>query len=97
MAGNDTEGLRYGTIQTTEKYYLTWKEDGPGDNPLDRALHQLCDKRRFLELVHDFIVFDAGVKKLCRHNGTSACAPLRITCAAARGASSGTRRAAGRA
>jgi type I restriction enzyme, R subunit len=28
MAGNDTEGLRYGTIQTPEKYYLTWKEDG---------------------------------------------------------------------
>ena len=27
MAGNDTEGLRYGTIQTPEKYYLTWKED----------------------------------------------------------------------
>jgi hypothetical protein len=37
MAGNDTEGLRYGTIQTPEKYYLTWKEAvGPGDNPLDR-------------------------------------------------------------
>src|SRR5262249_38695434 len=27
MAGNDTEGLRYGTIETKEKYYLTWKED----------------------------------------------------------------------
>ena len=26
MAGNDTEGLRYGTIETPEKYYLTWKE-----------------------------------------------------------------------
>ena len=26
FAGNDTEGLRYGTIQTPEKYYLTWKE-----------------------------------------------------------------------
>ncbi|RYG17778.1 HsdR family type I site-specific deoxyribonuclease, partial [bacterium] len=68
MAGNETEGLRYGSIQTPEKYYLTWKEDGPGDNPLDRALRQLCEKGRFLELVHDFIVFDAGVKKLCRHN-----------------------------
>lgn len=27
MAGNDTQGLRYGTIETLEKYYLTWKED----------------------------------------------------------------------
>lgn len=68
MAGNDTEGLRYGTIQTPEKYYLTWKEEGPGDNPLDRALLQVYAKDRFLELVHNFIVFDAGIKKLCRHS-----------------------------
>jgi len=68
MAGNDTEGLRYGTIQTPEKYYLTWKEAGPGDNPLDKALRQFCAKERFLELIHDFVVFDAGIKKLCRHN-----------------------------
>ena len=27
MAGNDTEGLRYGTIETPEKYYLAWKEE----------------------------------------------------------------------
>jgi type I restriction enzyme R subunit len=47
---------------------LTWKEDGPGDDPLEKALLQLCDKARFLELIHDFVVFDAGVKKLCRHN-----------------------------
>ena len=68
MAGNDTEGLRYGTIETPEKYYLTWKEDSPVENPLDRALIQICGKARFLELIHDFIVFDAGTKKLCRHN-----------------------------
>jgi len=68
MAGNDTEGLRYGTIETPEKYYLTWKEESPVENVLDRALIQTCGKARFLELVHDFIVFDAGVKKLCRHH-----------------------------
>src|SRR5439155_2243896 len=68
MAGNDTEGLRYGSIETKEKYYLTWKEESPVESLLDRALTQLCRKARFLELVHDFIVFDAGVKKLCRHN-----------------------------
>ncbi|HEY7319539.1 MAG TPA: HsdR family type I site-specific deoxyribonuclease [Candidatus Binatia bacterium] len=68
MAGNDTEGLRYGTIQTPEKYYLTWKEDSDIENPLDRALTQLCRKERFLELIHDFILFDAGIKKLCRHS-----------------------------
>jgi type I restriction enzyme R subunit len=66
MAGNDTEGLRYGAIQTPEKYYLTWKEESPVENRLDRALVQLGGKTRFLELIHDFIVFDAGIKKLCR-------------------------------
>ena len=68
MAGNDTEGLRYGSIKTPEKYYLTWKEESAVENPLDRGLIQLCGKARFLELIHDFIVFDAGTKKLCRHN-----------------------------
>lgn len=72
MAGNDSEGLRYGTIATPEKYYLQWTEDGgePADalHPLDRHLLQLCEKARFLELIHDFVIFDAGTKKLCRHN-----------------------------
>ncbi|MGO9566721.1 MAG: type I restriction endonuclease subunit R [Desulfomonilaceae bacterium] len=68
MAGNDTEGLRYGTIETPEKYYLTWKEESDIENLLDRSLIQLCEKNRFLEILHDFIVFDAGVKKTCRHN-----------------------------
>jgi len=68
MAGNDTEGVRYGTVETKEKYYLTWKQDSGIENLLDRHLTQLCDKAHFLEIIHDFIVFDAGVKKLCRHN-----------------------------
>ncbi|MEJ5223710.1 MAG: HsdR family type I site-specific deoxyribonuclease, partial [Anaerolineales bacterium] len=29
MAGNDTEGVRYGAIETPEKYYLQWKEENP--------------------------------------------------------------------
>jgi len=68
MAGNDTEGLRYGTIETPEKYYLKWTEDSPIENMLDRPLIQLCGKARLLELIHDFVVFDAGIKKLCRQN-----------------------------
>jgi len=68
MAGNDTEGLRYGTIETPEKYYLTWKEESAVENLLDRSLLQMCGKERLLELLHDFVVFDAGTKKLCRHN-----------------------------
>lgn len=68
MAGNDTEGLRYGTIATKEKHYLTWKEETPVENPLDKHLLLLCNKERFLELINDFVVFDRGQKKLCRHN-----------------------------
>ncbi|MBJ8836741.1 HsdR family type I site-specific deoxyribonuclease, partial [Citrobacter freundii] len=70
MAGNDLEGLRYGVIETPEKYYLQWKEtaESPYTNMLDLHLAQVCNKQRLLELIHDFIVFDAGVKKTCRHN-----------------------------
>jgi type I restriction enzyme, R subunit len=69
MAGNDVEGLRYSVIETPEKYWLAWREESEADrSPLDIALLQMCSKDRLLELVHDFIVFDVGVKKTCRHN-----------------------------
>jgi len=68
MAGNDTEGLRYATTETPEKYYLKWKEDSKLKNKLDNDLFSLCGKERLLEIVHDFLVFDGGVKKICRHN-----------------------------
>lgn len=97
MAGNDTQGLWYGVIETPEKYWLNWKEkaasaavveigaaeevaedETPYPNVvdvhpaamslLDEHLSCLCRKERFLELIHDFIVFDAGIKKVCRHN-----------------------------
>ncbi len=76
MAGSDSEGLRYGTVGTSENFYLEWKEDAPASdaqsnaqsvqNPLDRALLEMMEKGRFLELIHDFVVFDAGIKKLPR-------------------------------
>jgi len=68
MAGNDTQGARYGVIQTPEKYYLTWKEDSGEENLLNRHIVQMCRKDRLLELIHDFIVFDMGTKKICRPN-----------------------------
>jgi type I restriction enzyme R subunit len=68
FAGNNTEGLQYGTIRTEEKYFLKWKEDEQDNTrfKLDKYLLKLCEKRRLLELIHDFIVFDGGVKKLPR-------------------------------
>ena len=83
MAGNDTEGMRYGTIETKEKYYLTWKEDDKATDALSKEIEKLsfdeeylinkqliglCHKERILEIIHDFVVFDRGIKKLCRTN-----------------------------
>jgi type I restriction enzyme R subunit len=78
LAGSDSQGLRYGTIETVEKFYLTWKhddevmpdpaEDADSDYAMDRDLIRMCEKERLLEIVHDFIVFDAGTKKMCRPN-----------------------------
>jgi type I restriction enzyme, R subunit len=68
FAGNDTEGLQYGTIGTEEKYFLRWKEDETenSDWKLDKYLLKMCAKSRMIELMHDFVVFDAGTKKLPR-------------------------------
>lgn len=68
MAGNDTEGLRYGSIGTPEKYWLKWKEDEEDNSrfKLDKYLLKMFNKNRFLDLVRNFVVFDAGVKKLPR-------------------------------
>ena len=68
FAGNDSEGLRYGSIKTEEKFFLQWKED-EADNSrfkLDKYLLKICRKDRLLELIHDFVLFDGGVKKLPR-------------------------------
>jgi type I restriction enzyme R subunit len=68
LAGNDSEGLRYGTILTPEKYFLKWKEDEQENSgyKLDKYLEKICRKDRLIELVHDFILFDDGVKKVPR-------------------------------
>lgn len=68
FAGNDSEGLRYGTILTPEKYYLSWKEDEEENDrlKLDKYLLKMCNKKRILEIMHDFVLFDGGVKKLPR-------------------------------
>ena len=88
MAGNDSEGLRYGTLLTPEKHYLEWKPDGFAEHPderdavdvevqerceeipgkLEKQLFAMFFKKRFLDLVHDFVIFDKGIKKVCRYN-----------------------------
>src|ERR1017187_2553041 len=68
FAGNDSEGLKYGTVGTPEKYFLRWKEDEQDDTrfKLDKYLLKMCAKERLAELMHDFVLFDGGRKKLPR-------------------------------
>ncbi len=68
MAGNNTEGFRYGTIGTPEKFFLKWKENEEDGImlQLDKYLIKVCNKKRLLEIVHDFVLFDGGIKKLPR-------------------------------
>ena len=83
FAGNEAEGLLYGTTETPEKYYLKWKEDKKATDNLSAIIKLLqvkkpnrlrdgvvsfCQKERFLSLIHDFVIYDAGTKKVCRHN-----------------------------
>lgn len=83
FAGNEAEGLKYATICTPEKFYLQWKEDrnakdalsikikelqGEESNRLRDGIISICQKERFLSLIYDFVIFDAGIKKLARHN-----------------------------
>ncbi|KAB2931507.1 MAG: HsdR family type I site-specific deoxyribonuclease [Leptonema illini] len=68
LAGNNSEGLRYGAIGTEEKYFLNWKEDEEDNSrfKLDKYLLKMCTKDRLMELMHDFVLFDGGIKKLPR-------------------------------
>jgi type I restriction enzyme, R subunit len=68
FAANEVEGVRYAVIEAPEKYWLEWKEPSEVNAPMDRALLQMCSKQRLLELIHDFMVFDSGVKKTARRN-----------------------------
>ena len=49
MAGNDSEGLRYGTLLTPEKHYYEWKEDGFKEFPHERnETDVLIEEKRLL-------------------------------------------------
>lgn len=76
VAGSDSQGLRYGTTGTPEQFFVEWKDEAPpaagvaleAGSLLDRPLAQLCDKRRLLDLIRNFIIFDAGQKKVPRQH-----------------------------
>src|SRR5581483_5702733 len=66
FAGNDSQGLRYGTTGTEEKFFVEWKPQAtdtlaPGAL-LDRPLAEMCERSRLLDLIRNFIIFDKGKK-----------------------------------
>lgn len=71
----------YGTCGTSADYFVEWREDdiewqenickncSPDGNIIeqDRAITSLLEKKRFLTLIHDYILYDSNIKKICRH------------------------------
>lgn len=71
----------YGTCGTGADYFVEWHEDdvewqeeickkcSPDGNigEQDRTIASLLDKKRFLTLIHDYILYDSNIKKICRH------------------------------
>jgi len=72
LAGSDSQGLRYGTTGTPEQFFVAWKDEAPpvagpaAGALLDWPLAQLCHKARLLDLIRNFMLFDAGQKKVPR-------------------------------
>lgn len=72
FAGSDSQGLRYGTTGTPEQFFVEWKDktkSAIGSSTgelLDKPLAQMCNKQTLLELIRNFIIFDAGQKKVPR-------------------------------
>jgi type I restriction enzyme R subunit len=70
FAGNDSQGLRYGTVSTKEEFFVEWKiADTTAHNAgalLDPPLAEMCEKSRLLDLIRNFIIFDSGIKKVPR-------------------------------
>jgi len=70
FSGNDSQGLRYGTTGTPEKFFVEWKPQNTAPTEagalLDRPLAEMCEKARLLDLIRNFIIFDAGQKKVPR-------------------------------
>lgn len=74
FAGNDVQGLRYGTVGTPETFFVQWKDETGGQangnlstgELLDAPLAQLCHPTRLLDIIQHFVIFDGGQKKVPR-------------------------------
>lgn len=71
---------KYGTTKTPSKFYSLWREEYENlkqkiqkliaprtPTKCDETLVALCDKERLLRLVKHYVLFDSGLKKVCRY------------------------------
>ena len=65
LLAHDHADARYATVGTPKKFWQGWREATP--TAQDRAIHSLCHPDRLLDLVRRFTVFDAGIRKIARH------------------------------
>lgn len=69
ISGNDTQGVKYGTVGTPRNGFYYWNEENNFiENKLDRAISQILSKERVIEIVQSFISFANGAKIICRSN-----------------------------
>ena len=80
MSANKNE-TKYATCGTPAKFWSSWNEQYIDEQnkilenivvsrqitKQDRDIVSLFRKDRFLELIKDFIIFEAGIKKICRY------------------------------
>ncbi len=75
LAGNN-HSPKYGTVGTPEKFYAVWREEelnakevikGREVSNLDKMLYSLFSKKRVIELLYSYIIFDNRVKKIVRY------------------------------
>ncbi|MBL7785961.1 MAG: HsdR family type I site-specific deoxyribonuclease [Chitinophagales bacterium] len=74
FAGNDSQGLWYGTVGTPEQFFVQWKDQSPSYTTpvvgefLDKPLVQMCNKNTLLDLIRHCVIFDGGYKKVPRQH-----------------------------
>jgi type I restriction enzyme R subunit len=69
IAGNDTQGVKYGTVGTERNGYYYWNEDDAQfENKLDSGIKHLLSKERLVKIIYSFIAFSSGTKLICRSN-----------------------------
>ncbi|MCB9495335.1 MAG: type I restriction endonuclease subunit R [Fibrobacteria bacterium] len=75
LSGSDSQGLRYATTGSPEQFFVEWKaepatssEHRPQGALLDAPLAAMCNKATLLDLIRNFVIFDAGRKKVPRQH-----------------------------